>query len=74
MVPFRRENGTPKGRTRWREVKVAILARLGRRTTRTGEPVTHLERRRLVAVLGDIDALRPRLWLEAVRQGVSPYP
>ena len=70
MVPFRPENGKPKGRTVWREVKVAILARLGRRTTRTGEPVTHLERRRLVAVLGNIDALRPRLWLEAVRQWI----
>ena len=29
MVPFRREAGTPKGRTVWCEVKVAILARLG---------------------------------------------
>jgi len=59
------------GRTVWCEVKVAILARLGQRTTRTGETVAHLERRRLVAVLGDIDALRPRLWLEAVRQGIT---
>ncbi len=71
MVPFRREAGTPKGRTVWCEVKVAILARLGQRTTRTGETGAQLERRRLVAVLGDIDALRPRLWLEAVRQGIT---
>ena len=70
MVPFRPENGKPKGRTRWREIKVAILARLSQRTTRAGKLVTHLEHRRLVAVLGDMDALRPRLWLEAVRQGV----
>lgn len=70
MVPFRPENGKPKGRTVWREVKVAILARLGRRTTRAGEQVTHLERRRLVAVLGDTEALRPRLWLESMRQGI----
>lgn len=70
MVPFRPQAGQPKGRTVWREVKVAILARLGQRTTRTGEPVSRLERRRLVAVLGDIHALRPRLWLEALRQGV----
>ena len=70
MVPFRPEEGTPKGKTVWREVKVAILARLGRRTTRMGQEVTHLERRRLVAVLGDVDALAPRLWLEALRQGI----
>jgi len=28
----------------------------------------------LVAVLGKIDALRPRLWLEALRQGVLTAP
>jgi len=70
MVPFRPEGGSPKGHTRWREVKVAVLARLGRHTTRNGEAVTRLKRRRLVAVLGDIEALNPRLWLEALRQDV----
>jgi hypothetical protein len=70
MVPFRPEGGQPKGRTVWREVKVGILARLGRRVTRTGKPVTQLVRRRLVAVRGDIDALQPRLWIESLRQGV----
>ncbi|HJW91530.1 MAG TPA: ISKra4 family transposase [Anaerolineales bacterium] len=70
MVPFRPEKGKPNGRTVWREVKVAILARLGRRTTQAGQEVPRLEHRRLVAVLGDIEALRPRLWLEALRQGV----
>lgn len=70
MVPFRPEKGSPKGRTRWREVKVAVLARLGHYTTRNGDKVTRLKHRRLVAVLGDIDALSPRLWLEALRQDV----
>jgi len=70
MVPFRPEDGTPKGKTVWREIKVAVLARLRRHTTHTGQEVSRLERRRLVAVLGDIDALSPRLWLEAVRQGI----
>jgi len=70
MVPFRPEKGSPKGRTIWREVKVAILARLNRYTARSGEETARLERRRLVAVLGDIDTLSPRLWLEALRQGV----
>jgi hypothetical protein len=65
MVPFRPEGG--KGRTVWREVKVAVLARLGRRS-KSNAPQLH--QRRLVAVLGSIDELRPRLWLEALRQGV----
>jgi len=42
------------------------LARLGRRKNNAPQ----LYQRRLVAVLGDVDALRPRLWLEAIRQGV----
>ncbi len=74
MVPFRPTAGTAKGRGVWREIKVAILARLGRRTTAAGHGVTPLERRRRVAVLGDIDALFPRLWLEALRQGVLTAP
>ncbi len=49
MVPFRPEGG--KSRTVRREVKMAVLARLGR-----------------------IDALHPRLWLEALRQGVLTAP
>jgi hypothetical protein len=68
-VPFRPEGG--KGRTVWREVKVAVLARLGRRS-RSNAPQLH--QRRLVAVLGSIDSLRPRLWLEALRQGVLTSP
>jgi len=71
MVPFRPVAGSPKGRVIWREVKVAILARLGRQTTRQGQVVSRLGWRRLVAVLGDIEALSPRLWLESLRQGVS---
>lgn len=70
MAPFRPQTGSPKGKTIWREVKVGILVRLGQRLTKTGQQVTHLTQRRLVAVLGDIDELSPRLWLEAVRQGV----
>jgi hypothetical protein len=68
--PFRPHPRTAKGETRWREIKVAILARLGARLTRPGTRVTRLCQRRLVAVLGTIDELAPRLWLEAVRQGV----
>jgi hypothetical protein len=74
MVPLRPTEGTPKGKTTWREVKVGILARLGPHRTRAGQVVTRLHQRRLVAVLGNIEALKPRLWLEAVRQGITSAP
>lgn len=74
MAPFRAEGGLPTGKTVWREVKVGILTRLGQRITQKGEQVTELKQRRLVAVLGDIDALSPRLWLEAMQQGILSAP
>jgi hypothetical protein len=74
MVPFRPQPGTPQGKVRWREIKVGVLARLGRHRTRTGQVITRLAQRRLVAVLGDIEALTPRLWLEALRQGIRSAP
>jgi len=70
MVPFRPEGGTPKGKTIWREVKVGVIARLGQRVTKTGKQVSQLTQRRLVAVLGSINDFGPRLWLEAVQQGI----
>jgi hypothetical protein len=74
MVPFRPEGGKAKGKLRWREIKVGVLAHLGQHRTRTGQVVTRLVQRRLVAVLGDIEALTPRLWLEALRQGIRSAP
>jgi hypothetical protein len=74
MVPFRPTGGAPTGKIRWREIKVGVLARLKQQRTRTGQMVTRLVQRRLVAVLGDIDALTPRLWLEAMRQGIKSAP
>jgi len=74
MVPFRPEAGAPTGKTRWRAIKVGGLARLGQHRTRTGQVVTRLAHRRLVAVLGDIETLTPRLGLEAVRQGIRSAP
>ena len=74
MVPFRPTAGSPKGPAVWREVKVAVLARLGQRTDRHGRLVTRLVHRRLVAVLGDIDALADRLRLEALRQRAWDAP
>src|SRR5713101_5254671 len=40
MVPFRPTGGQPTGKTRWHEVKVGVLARLGQHRTRTGKVVT----------------------------------
>jgi hypothetical protein len=70
MVPFRPTGGSPRGKTVYREVKVGILARLVPRLNRAGVVVTRLEQRRLVAMVGPLAQFAPRLWLEAVRQGV----
>ena len=74
MVPFRPQAGTAKGKTKWREVKVAIFARLDRLPTRAGKPVAGLHRHRVAAVLGDTDALAERMWLESLKQGVNNTP
>jgi hypothetical protein len=74
MVPFRPQPNTPKGKTQWREVKVGLLARLGQRLTRAGKTVTRLYHRRLVAVLGDIDAFIPRIQFESHLQSMDTAP
>jgi hypothetical protein len=74
MVPFRPTGGQPTGQTPWHEINVGVLARLGQHRTRTGKVVTRLHPRRLVAVVGHVDALKPRLWREAVRQGIRQAP
>ena len=74
MVPLRPHGGQPAGKTRWHAVTVGVLARWGPHRTRTGKGVTRLPQRRLVAVLGSIAMLQPRVWLEAVRQGISQAP
>jgi hypothetical protein len=74
MVPFRPVGGQPRGKTAWHEIKVGVLARLGRHRTRTGALVARLHQRRLVAVFGKSEALQGRLWLEALRQGIRSAP
>ncbi len=61
MVPFRPHTGSAQGKTVWREVKVGIVARLSHRLTGTGKTVSMLVRRRVVAVLGTIDAFQARI-------------
>lgn len=73
-VPFRPYPGIAKGKIRFREVKLALLARLKQGQTRAGKTVARLHQRRLVAVLGDINELQPRLQLEALRQGITSAP
>jgi hypothetical protein len=74
MVPFRPTGGQPTGKPRGQEINVGVWARLGQHRTRTGKVVTRLPHRRLVAVLGGVEALQPRLWREAVRQGLRQAP
>ena len=74
MVPMRPVAGTPKGKIQWREVKVGVLARLAQRVERSGETLTRLVHRRLVAVLGDIDTFIPHLQQEAQRQSFDSAP
>jgi hypothetical protein len=74
MLPFRRHPKTPKGKTRWREVKVGVVARLGKRITRKGKNVSRLVQRRLVAVCGKPADLKIRLQLEGLRQGMRSAP
>jgi hypothetical protein len=70
-VPFRPQSGTAKGKIQFREVKIAVLARLRSVQSRSGRSFTRLVQRRFVAVLGDLDALQSRLHLEALRQGIT---
>jgi len=74
MVPFRPQAKTAAGKTKWREVKVAIFARLGQVRTRAGKLVPRLHRHRVVAVLGNIDDLSERMWLEGLKQGIKAAP
>ena len=74
MVPFRPNPGERGGATVWREVKVAVFARLQKIQTRSGEMAGRLWQRRVVAVLGDTDQLAAHMRLEAIRQRVFEAP
>lgn len=74
MVPFRATPQSAQGKTKWQEVKVGVLARLGMRQNAQGEALPQLLHRRVVAVLGNIDAFIPQLRLEARRQAFESAP
>lgn len=71
MVPFRPNGGSPEGKTAWREVKVGIVARMGRRINKKGKEVSVIVRRRVVAVLGKVDEFKSFLWLLSVKEGIG---
>ena len=70
MAPFRPNGGSPAGKADWREVKVGIFSRLGKRINKAGKEVTCLKHRRVVAVLGCSEMFGARMVLEARRQGI----
>lgn len=70
-VPFRPHSKSNKGKIIYQEIKVALLARLGNRLKRSGEPVSQLVQRRLVTLRGTVYDLQPLLELEAYRQQLS---
>ena len=74
MVPFRPQAKTAAGKTVWREIKVAIFARLGKHITRAGQTMSRLHHHRVTAVLGDVDDLSERMWLEALKQDIKQAP
>lgn len=74
MAPFRPTPKTSKGKTLWREVKIAVITRVQEVKTATGQSYNRLVQRRLVATLGDIDALKERMAWETKRQGIETAP
>jgi hypothetical protein len=66
-MPFRPYPKTPKGKTKWREIKVGLFARAGKQVTR-------LCHGRLIAILGDVDAFTPLMKLEAHLQSWETAP
>ena len=73
MAPFRPTPETSKGKTLWREVKIAVITRVQEVKTATGQSYNRLVQRRLVATLGDIDVLKERMAWETKRQGIETY-
>lgn len=71
FVPFRPEKNTPKGKTVWFEVKIGIIARIGKRINSKGKEISYIARKRLVAILGDIKKFKPQLLLLSIKEGIK---
>jgi hypothetical protein len=71
FVPFRPEKNTSKGKTVWFEVKIGIIARIGKRINSKGKEISYIARKRLVAILGDIKKFKPQLLLLSIKEGIK---
>jgi hypothetical protein len=70
-VPFRPNEGSPKGKTKWCIVNVGIIARIGSKLTKTGKKISIIVRRRVIAVLDNINIFKNHMHLEALKEGVN---
>ncbi|KPA09776.1 hypothetical protein MHK_008364, partial [Candidatus Magnetomorum sp. HK-1] len=70
FVPFRPEKNTPKGKTVWFEVKIGIIARIAKRLNSKGKEISFIARKRVVAILGDINKFKPLLMLLSIKEGI----
>jgi len=71
FVPFRPQEESPKGKTVWYEVKIGIIGRIAKRLNSKGKEVSFIARKRLVALLGDINKFKPLLKLLSIKEGVT---
>ena len=70
MLPFRPNAGSPSGKTVCREVKLGIIACFQKGVNSTGKQACRPVYRQVVAVLGKIDDLKPRIWIAGVACGI----
>jgi hypothetical protein len=73
-VPGRPHGGSPGGAIAWGEGKVGVLARGCHQVRERAEHAFASKPRRVGAGLGDSEALKPRLRLEALPQGLEQAP
>ena len=71
LVPFRPYEATPEGETTWYQVNVGVVTRVANTTNQSGQPISKLVRRRLVAVLEDTASFASHIEFEAIKQGVE---
>ena len=70
-VPFRPEEGSAKGKTKWLVVNVGIIARIGKKVTKAGKNVSIIMRRRVIAILDNINVFKNHMKLEGLKEGMS---
>jgi hypothetical protein len=70
-VPFRPNEGSREGKTKWCIVNVGIIARISSKITKAGKKISIIVRRRVIAVLDNINIFKNHMHLEALKEGVS---